>query len=288
MSGGPVFVGGLSHAGKTQLRIALDAHSQIAMTRRTYMWTDFYERFGDLGLLENLDRCLAAMAADDGIRELGPDFGEIRREFVEGETTYGRLFALVHRQHAARLGKPRWGDQLGLAEAFADRIFEAYPDAVLIHMVRDPRTQRLRGGLRNAGSLGWAVARWRFSADLAARNERMHAGRYRVVRFESLMSEPEATLQSIAAFIGEAYEPAMVEAMPIVGASGPGSLQDRSAVAFVRRYAGSRLDALGYPADDDRATAGQGLAVVGWPASRVAMLAWDTVGAPVIMRRAQR
>jgi hypothetical protein len=258
------------------------------MTRRTYLWTDFYGRFGDLGRATNLDRCLAAMAAADGIRELQPDFTAIRCEFIEGEATYRRLFALIHRQHAARLGKPRWGDQLGLAEAFADRIFEAYPDAVLIHMVRDPRTQRMRRGLRNAGSLGWAVGRWRFSADLAARNERRYAGRYRVVRFESLMGEPEATLRSIAAFIGETYEPAMVEAMPIVAAARPDSLHARSAADFVHRYAGSRLDALGYSSDDDRATARPGIAVVRWPASRVAMLAWDTVGAPVIMRRAQR
>lgn len=285
MSGGPIFVGGLSHSGKTQLRIALEAHSQIAMTRRTYMWTDFYGRFGDLGRPENVERCLAAMAAHDGIRELRPDFTHIRREFAAGEASYGRLFELIHRQHATRLGKARWGDQLGLVEAFADRIFEAYPDAVLLHMVRDPRTQRTPAGL---GSLGWAVGRWRFSADLAARNERMYAGRYRVVQFESLMADPEATLRSVAAFVGEAYEPAMREAMPVVAASRTVSPHDRSAAAFIHRYAGNRLHDLGYVAGHDRATAGPGLAAVRWPASRVAMLAWDAVGGPGIMRRAQR
>lgn len=281
MSNGPIFVGGLSHSGKTQMRMALEAHSRIAMTRRTYLWTGYYGRYGDLGTSKNLERCLAALAADEGIRELEPDLDQVRRDFETGEPTYGRLFALIHRQHAARLGKPRWGDQLGLVEAFADRIFEAYPDAVLIHMVRDPRSQRTGGGL---GSLGWTVGRWRFSAELAGRNELRYPDRYRVVRFESLVAEPEATLRRVAAFIGEAFEPQMLDAFPHV--SLPGTRRDSSA-EFIRHYAGTRLDALGYEVRGGEGAFGRGLAAVRWPANRVAMFAWDTVGARAITRRAQ-
>ena len=57
---GPIFIGGLSQSGKTELRLALGAHPSIELTRHTDMWDRFYGRYGNLGRPRNLDRCLAA------------------------------------------------------------------------------------------------------------------------------------------------------------------------------------------------------------------------------------
>lgn len=288
MKSAPIFLGGLSHSGKTPLRIALDAHSRIAMTRRTYMWTSYYGRFGDLAQPEQLDRCLDAMMREEGIRELDPDMGQIRRDFARGEATYGRLFALFHEQHAARIGKARWGDQLGLVEAFADRIFESIPGASVIHMIRDPRNQSSHSS-RHVGRLGWLTARWLFSADLAERNRKKYPDRYRVVRYETLAAEPEATLRSVANFLGEDYEPQMLAALPNQATGSAQWLPSRTTTAFVQRYASDRLDALGYVADPlERSRLGAAFYVVDWPANRAAMLAWGAFGAPSVRRQAQR
>jgi len=289
MTDGPIFLGGLSHSGKTPLRIALDAHSRIAMTRRTYMWTRFYGRFGDLAQPEQRERCLDAMMRDEGIRELDPNVMQIRTEFARGDATYGRLFALFHAQHATRMGKARWGDQLGLVEAFADRIFQAYPDASVIHLIRDPRRNGWDHTYRHVGRLGWLTARWLFSADLAARNLARYPDRYLVVRYETLAAEPEATLRRITSFVGEEYESQTLDALPGQAAGSPELSPNDAAAAFVERYASDRLEALGYVADPlERTRLGAARYIVKWPANRTAMLAWDAFGASSVRRRASR
>ena len=140
---GPILLAGVAHSGKTLLRLALSSHPRLAFSRRTYMWTRFYNRYGDLREPRNFERCLAAMLAHKPTRALDPDPNRIRREFRQGEPTYARLFALFHEHYAERLGRSRWGDQLGFVERYADLIFAAYPDARMIHMVRDRKSTRL-------------------------------------------------------------------------------------------------------------------------------------------------
>jgi hypothetical protein len=217
MSRGPIFIGGLAHSGKTPVRIVLGAHPDISMTRRTHLWDRFFGRFGDLSEPLNLERCLETIAADPGAARLHPDPDRIRRELRSGPATYARLFDLLHRHHAERLGKRRWGDQLGGAERFADAIFAGYPSARMIHMIRHPRVDADRESRRRWGSLGWETARWLASARLAERNRRRYPGRYRVVRFESLAAAPDDTLRDICAFLNERFEPSMQRAVATIG-----------------------------------------------------------------------
>jgi len=248
---GPIFIGGLSHTGKTQLRMVLGAHPAISMTRRTYMWDRFYERFGDLGDPRNRERCLSAMLRDAGVRGLGPDPERIRREFLERPPTYAHLFELFHRHHAERTGKRRWGEQLGSVERYADPIFAGFSSARMIHMVRDPRV----GGAARRGGAGWRTAMWLHSAGLAERNRRRYGDRYRVVRYETLASQPAETVRELCRFLQEWFVPEMGAALDAIsfdpgGGGAPGAAAGSwspSEAAFVERYAGRHLPALGYP-----------------------------------------
>ena len=176
------------------------------------MWSYFYGQYGDLGHADNLDRCLTALMHYKHVRFLEPDPARIRREFVAGPPTYGRLFALIHQHHAEHEARPRWGDQTGLIERYADVIFAEFPDARMIHMLRDPR-DRYHASLElwpdGKGRAGGAAARWLYSAQLARRNLQRYPGRYLIVRFEDLIRQPEETLLAVCIFIGETYAPAM-------------------------------------------------------------------------------
>lgn len=61
--------------------------------------------------------------------------------FVTGPDRSGTslMFALFHRPNAERVGKPRWGDKSLHSGQHADQIFEEFPGAKIIHMMRDPR-----------------------------------------------------------------------------------------------------------------------------------------------------
>jgi Sulfotransferase family len=211
---GPIYIGGLDRSGKTTMRAFLSSHPNIAIPAvGSNMWTYFYGQFGDLGNRSNFERCLQAMIRYKHVRHLDPDPERIRREFAEGPPTYARLFALFLIHYSQRLGKPRWGDQTGLIERYADHLFAANPRARVIHMVRDPR-DRYEASLdlwpSGRGRAGGATARWRYSITLGDRNVRRYPHGYRIVRYEDMVLRPEATIREVCAFLGETFYPEML------------------------------------------------------------------------------
>ena len=210
MSDGPVLIGGLAFSGKTPLRIALSAHPRMVLTRGSALWRRHAHRYGDLDRAANLQRCLSALVADPAAAVLAPDRAGIERELAGGARTYARLFAIVHRQHAERMGRPRWGEQMGMLERHADEVLAAWPTAQVIHMLRDPREWHAAAASTHRqlpGRLGREIARWRTSAELATRHLQRHAGRYRVVRFEALRDDPAGTVSAVLRFLHERPHP---------------------------------------------------------------------------------
>jgi hypothetical protein len=213
VTAGPVFVAGLERSGTSLMYALLASHPNIAMTRRTNLWTHFYGQYGDLGDDANLDRCLEMMMRYKRLLVLEPDFARLREEFLGGERAYGRLFSLLEQQVADRLRKPRWGDKSLNTERYTEQIFEAYPEARILHMMRDPRdryaSSKTRWGIRRGG-VGAGTAEWLASARLALACQGRYPDRYRAVPYETLVTEPEATTRDLCAFIGEAFEPEML------------------------------------------------------------------------------
>lgn len=248
---GPLYIGGLSYSGKTQLSRLLMAHSDILITRRTYLWTQYYGRFGDLSDGANLARCLDTVLAVPGVRALEPDRRQIESAFGDGPATYERLFTLIHARHAARRGARRWGDQLGGIEQYAGIILAADETARLIHMVRDPRGRLAmiaRGG-RRPGAAGWEMRRWQQSVQLGLDLRQQFPARYLLVRYEDLRGQPEAALRQVLMFIGEPAAnglpalPSLWDNDPFT--DGQTALGARAA-AYVEHHALSQMAALDY------------------------------------------
>ncbi len=298
----PIFIGGLDNSGKTHLRLALSAHPNIAMTRRSYMWTRIYDRFGDLSRQGNFELCLDVLLSRKDVLSLQPDPVRIRREFWQGQPSYGRLFALLHEHYAERLGKSRWGEQEARIESYADEIFASYPTARIIHMLRDPRNryeEMLRSTPPNVrlGRVGISTADWLKSARLADRNRQRHPENYLVLPYEKLVSQPLETLREVCAFIGEDYVPAMLTldgAIPFgVEGEAVGSSELKTGIvefrpdgtwvvspreiafiqAFARRVMGSR----GYTASAVRLSPAERLLhfSVDWPLNLVRAALWS-------------
>jgi hypothetical protein len=209
---GPIFIGGLERSGKTYMRMLLSGSPRIFLSRRTDLWTRHYNRYGDLNDPENLERCLAGLLKSKHIRRLIQDLPRLKQELAGRPPGYAGLFALIHEQHARSLGRSRWGDQTEFLEGYAREILSAYPDARFIHMLRDPRDRyeaMLHKQLRRGG-LGVATARWRSSAGLAVRNLAEFSGRYMVIRYEEMVTDPGAVLQEVCTFLDEEYSPVML------------------------------------------------------------------------------
>ncbi len=202
---GPVFIAGLDQSGKTPLRRILETSPEIAFSRRTYLWTHFYGRYGDLADAARRTRCFSELRRYRGIAELGIDLAAVEREFEAGPATYARLFGLIGAQAAAAAGKRRWGEQEGGIEDRLEPVLAAFPDARVVHMIRDPRDRYLAvaSGRDRPGLLGMSVSRWRANARRAVSNAGLHPDRYLGVRYEDLARSPRETVERIGRFIGE-------------------------------------------------------------------------------------
>jgi hypothetical protein len=244
------------------------------MTRRTNLWTYFYNQYGDLDNPENFERCLATMLVYKRLLPVKLDAEKLRRDFQQGEKSYPRLFALIGEQYAQRIGRPRWGDKSLNTERYADPIFEAYPNARILHILRDPRDRYASAIARwkvSRGGAGAGSAVWLSSLRLAERNCAKYPDRTMIVRYETLAARPEETLRAICAFIGEEYTPLMLtmkgaEQFADEGGNSSygqfeaGTISTRSIgryrkilsprqIAFMQKAIGERMTAFGYELD---------------------------------------
>jgi hypothetical protein len=298
---GPVFVAGLERTGTSLMFALLASHPRIAMTRRTNLWPYFYERYGDLGDPENFERCLDVMMRYKRLIPLAPDPDRIRHEFSEGEASYARLFALLEEHYAQGLGKPRWGDKSLNTERYAAEIFEAYPGATMLHMIRDPRDRYASALARwktRRGGVGAGTAEWLSSLRLAKRNLKHYPDRYRIVRYETIVADPESTLREISAFIGEEYAPEMLTlsgaekfrdegSNSSYGRRHPGVISTDSIgryaqvlspaqITFIQMTAKAEMLEIGYSLDDVHLSPGERLrfSLASYPLDLARLVAW--------------
>lgn len=305
MERGPIYIGGLDRSGKTTMRAFLVSHPHIAIPAvGSNMWTYFYGQYGDLSRRENFERCLHALLHYKHVRFLDPDPDRIRREFWQGPPTYARLFALFLIHYAEREGKPRWGAQTGLIERYAPHLFAAYPGLKVIHMVRDPR-DRYEASLalwpEGKGRAGGATARWLYSMGLAERNQRRFPDHYKIVRFETLVAQPEATLREVCDFLDEQYTPAMLtmegatkhrarlsQGKELKPGQSPvsteylGRFRQKVAgreIAFMQLHAGRKMRTYGYSLEPSHFSLQEWLSFIfiEWPNQLARLLAWQTV-----------
>jgi hypothetical protein len=297
---GPVFVAGLERSGTSLMFALLATHPNIAMTRRTNLWTHFYGQYGDLADRDNFERCFAMMQRYRRLVVLQPDWEQLRRDFLAGPATYSQLFALLEAQYAERHGKPRWGDKSLNTERYAEHIFTAYPGARVLHMIRDPRDRYASSKTRwqvRRGGVGAGTAEWLASARSATRFEQRFGGQYRAVRYETLVTHPERTVREICGFIGEPYTPNMLSLAGVpkfrdhgnssygeqttsgISSSSIGRYRDVLSpldVACIQLLAGSEMSRYEYDLDDVELSLGGRvrLAVEQVPVEVARLLAW--------------
>ena len=299
---GPIYIAGVSYSGKTQMRLMLSAHPNIVVTRRTYMWRKYYNRFGDLSDPQNFERCLDAILDSKHIQSLDPNPERIRQEFQQGKPGYARLFAIIHRQFAESLGKKRWGDQQGALENEAALIFAYEPNAYIIHLVRNPLDrieESVSTSAHRRGKIGWETSFWQRSSQLALSNLKHFPQRYMVVHCERLFSDPETTLRDVCDFLGEDFYPEMlmVAGLADMGVKVPEQFVKREQAAdskkrqvpnmlsltersFIQSQVRSEMSVFGYPNVNQRLPFASALkyAFLDYPMNLAGSVLWEAWG----------
>lgn len=234
VTGGPIFVRGLSRSGGTLMVTLLDAHPDVAMSYELYPTLldhcDVEDGISSDEIGRRLEKASSLKQAADsfGDRHLrtfvlrcsrgGLDLADLRR-ILEDHRSKGHDLGTPEDRlrfiegccvaKMAKVGKRRWGLKCNNQYDLYRRVF---PDASFLNMLRDGRdvlaSQLTTGSFdRQPTALGesWSRTHEMFSLLLSDPSVRAY-----MVRYEVLAHEPEAEIQRICAAMGLAFDREML------------------------------------------------------------------------------
>jgi hypothetical protein len=207
----PVFVLGCGRSGTTLLYHMILSAGDFAIYRTESNAINLLEpRFGDLSVRGNKEKLMDAWLDSKLYQVSGLDAAEIRKKVLEDVTNGGDFLRVVMEEIARKQGVNRWADCTPEHLLHLGRIKETIPDALIIHIIRDGRdvalsTDRLqyikRAPWDKKPSVMAAGLYWEWMVNKGRHDGAQLGGDYIEVRFEDLVSDPQATLAKLGKFI---------------------------------------------------------------------------------------
>src|SRR6185503_3031621 len=150
---------------------------------------------------------------------------------LASDRTERGVFQAFLRIYADRRGKDIMGEKTPAHLAYVETLLEWFPDARVVHCMRDPRAihvSELRRRAEHAVGVPYRQlvrapllleafvllqVTWTWAAAVSRHRTlvRRYPDRYRLLRFEDLVTGPERTLADLCAFLGITFEPRMLE-----------------------------------------------------------------------------
>lgn len=225
----PVFIVGCARSGTTLLQLMLHAHPHIAVPPETRFVMPAYDRREEFGEPQEPDvrKAIARFIIRrrwSRFDDLGLPARETRRAIVGSPPTLGSMFATVFRSYAARFDKVRWGDKQPAHIERIDEILRLFPDAQIVHIIRDGRdcvASLQRMPWWEHGNVG-AIHKWVEALRLGRRaRRRLGSSQYHELRYEDLVDRPEEVIEALCDFLGEEPHPAMLEPQQVADEAVP-------------------------------------------------------------------
>ena len=214
----PIFVVGFERSGTTLLQSLLGAHPDIAAPPELHYWFRVQLRAltwdGDLADDAVLARAVhtALHPSVPLLEDAGFDEERVLARAAAGPRTHAGVLDAIMRDFADRHGARRWSEKTpgqppGVAIGW-------FADAQLVHIVRDPRDTVASNVRAPWGEHDpWVIAhRWRrFTRDSLRVGARVGPAQYLRIRYEDLVDDPEAVMRVVFAFLGESFDPAILD-----------------------------------------------------------------------------
>lgn len=231
----PIFIVGAPRSGTTLTARLLGTHSNIFMPGETHFLNDIYARRRSLGSPETpggLDAIIARLATLYARLNETPDQTRVDRLIVNntlpaalaGCRTYQEVYDAFMKVQMDVEGKSRWGNQVPREALEINVLLEMFPDARIIGCVRDVRDflysyrekwrQETGPRARRLKQLYHPVITsliWKKSNSAMALACLRYPNNIMLSRYEDLVAAPEETLRRLCDFVGESFEPAMLE-----------------------------------------------------------------------------
>ncbi len=217
----PFFIVGSERSGTTLLMVMLGNHPRFAVPEVTWYYPRFrafLHTYGDLRQPENFKTLVSEMIFGLKTPLLGLPLNPatIVDQLIQrtAAPTFAEAFRVIVETFAGANNRPRWGEKTPHNLFYVREILTDFPQAKIINVIRDGRdvgVEQLRSafGPRNVYS---AAKIWKRVENTAAElRAKLPATTWLDVRYEELVSEPERVLTSVTDFLGEKFEPALLD-----------------------------------------------------------------------------
>ena len=215
---GLFFIVGPHRSGTTLLQAMLSSHSRLTVPPETGYFDQVWPRRSALGSLTdpaNLERVGRFVNGPDcAVSDLQLDWSQVIATLALSPRGYEDLFVAILASYAQERGKRRAGEKSPRHIFAVTELSRLYPRAKFLCLIRDPRAVVCSERKTSWGSKSVLriTRRWCRVVDAAERLESsLSPDRFRVIRYEELIADPEAQLRSGCEFLGESFEPQMLQ-----------------------------------------------------------------------------
>ena len=286
----PVFIVGCPRSGTSFLYHLLLSAGGFARFHTQMNVFDVLEPiFGDLRSESAKQQMMQEWLRSKAFGVSGLDAAAIESKVMSECRNGSDFLRIVMDEIAAKQGVDRWVDSTPTNIPHMPRIARDFPDAQFVHIVRDPRDVALSLDKRHwSRPLPWDRNRSLLAAGLywewiVRKGRKFGAAlgsRYREIRYEELVSQPEPALQRIGEFLGHDLDYGRIQASSVGSVKKPltsfkedlkeghfspvGRWKEKfpgDQLVWFERLVGTYMQELGYELSDPRHAGDDSLAV---------------------------
>lgn len=214
----PFFIVGVGRSGTTLLQSMMNAHPEICFPPEIHFVCKYIanRRAHRIFNAGGLDLLAKHLRDDKYVKQLGVDINKALEPFYlrQQRFSFANLFKQILCLYGNRKGKSRIGEKDPKNLEYLSEIKKAFPEAHIIHLIRDPRDVVVSRQKAN-----WSKNRSFFAHVFACREQlkicrskgiKLFKERYHEIFYENLIAEPEGTLKKLCDRIGVKYNGAML------------------------------------------------------------------------------
>lgn len=222
----PIFIVGAPRSGTTLLQYILRSHPDISLpTGESHFIIPLYRdtaKYGDLNRPQNVRRVLEFMYEkssdflDTDLHGMNFDIETLTNELVDNKcNTMPGIIKYLFEKNAKGEGKPRWGDKTPYYALHIPVILEMFPNAQIVHLIRDGRDCALSLFNRKHDFYIYntylAAKYWQQYVDTAHMTGiTLSPKQYIEIRYEDLLNDQRSTTEALCDFLGIKFDESVI------------------------------------------------------------------------------
>jgi len=190
----------------------LNAHPDITMPPEFHFVSQYIANHPH----EDFSETMARLSSDRRFARLNLTTEEITKRFLEGNLSFSlaKLYEVILRLYSSKKGVRIIGDKAPKNIEYLPVLKRIFPEASVIHLIRDPRDVYL-----SRTKAKWSSSRYDLLQFLAYRSQldqgrrigpQLFAEHYQEILYEKLLHQPSIELESVCRLLGVSFDDSML------------------------------------------------------------------------------